>query len=285
MLTVTFVRHGESEDNLKALWAGWKDAPLSKLGNLQAAAIGAYFRSVTLSDPSLKPHTIYASPLLRAHSTGQAIYDAQPDPKPAFIVTPDIREQHFGVAEGNPWTYHHPPDKTAEELITEGIYPVLYERHEKFPEGESLDDLQERAERAVKECVMPHLEEIQKKDDVGDDHPNRHIVMTSHGLCISELVGAVVRLDPSWPAGASEQYKGLMNTAWVRVVIEPRLGSFFFSYFYSDSSYKVRVTNFNEAGHLKGLSDENTDETANAEARAFFGGGTKALEAEKQSVL
>jgi hypothetical protein len=83
-----------------------------------------------------------------------------------------------------------------------------------------------------------------------------------------------------------------------------------------DSSYKVRVTHFNEAGHLKDLvrlhssisimtinlklisiylkdvpaasePDPETDDTANAEARAFFSGGLKAPEGqvEKQSAL
>jgi len=32
MITVTLVRHGESTDNLKRIWAGWKDAPLSQHG-------------------------------------------------------------------------------------------------------------------------------------------------------------------------------------------------------------------------------------------------------------
>lgn len=32
MITVTCVRHGESTDNLRQVWAGWKDAPLSQHG-------------------------------------------------------------------------------------------------------------------------------------------------------------------------------------------------------------------------------------------------------------
>ncbi|KAI9458819.1 hypothetical protein F5148DRAFT_1219875 [Russula earlei] len=29
---LTFIRHGESTDNLRSIWAGWKDAPLSNHG-------------------------------------------------------------------------------------------------------------------------------------------------------------------------------------------------------------------------------------------------------------
>lgn len=32
MLTITFVRHGESVDNVKHIWAGWKDSDLSVHG-------------------------------------------------------------------------------------------------------------------------------------------------------------------------------------------------------------------------------------------------------------
>ncbi|KAF5368956.1 hypothetical protein D9758_003066 [Tetrapyrgos nigripes] len=266
MLTVTLVRHGESEDNPKAIWAGWKDAPLSQLGRRQAAAVGAFFRAHTLANPAHKPHTIYASPLLRARETGQAIRDSQPHPKPEFVVNPDLREQYFGIAEGHPWTYQRPDGKSAEQLISEGIYPVLFERHEKFPEGESSDDLRIRTDRVVRECIVPHL----GKDVAGD----RHIVMASHGLCIAELVASVIKLDPSWPVGSDDTYRGMLNTAWARLEIDPHEDG--------GSSYKVRVTHFNEGGHLKDLDvptasepDPETDDTANAEARAFFSGGLK----------
>ncbi|KAJ3839643.1 phosphoglycerate mutase [Lentinula raphanica] len=251
-VVITFVRHGESEDNLKSIWAGWKDAPLSDLGRKQAAAAGEHFSTT-------KFHAIYASPLLRANATAQAIHGRQQEPFPSFIVTPHIREQHFGVAEGSPWTYTPPEDKTLDELFADGIYPVLYDRDEKFPSGESLNDLASRADRAIMECVIPHLK------SEGDFH----IALVSHGLCISELVAALLRLDPDSRRDVS--YKGLLNTAWTRVSVSVKDPA-------SDleegvPALNVQVTHVNEAGHLDSLQVPPTSNgTENTEARKFFAG-------------
>lgn len=101
-----------------------------------------------------------------------------------------------------------PPNKSYAELFDEKIFPVLFERHEKFPEGESLDDLSARAKEAVAECILPHV----VPENVSGGY---HIALASHGLAISELVSALLRLDPTAPQDVS--YTGLLNTAWTRV--------------------------------------------------------------------
>lgn len=88
---------------------------------------------------------------------------------------------------------------------------MLFGREEKFPGGESLDDLASRAEDAIAECIVPHLR-------AGDD---LHIAMVSHGLCISELIAALLRLDPDSPRDLS--YRGLLNTAWTRVTVSTKV--------------------------------------------------------------
>ncbi|KAF9073115.1 histidine phosphatase superfamily [Rhodocollybia butyracea] len=216
-VTVTFVRHGESQDNPKGIWAGWKDAPLSDL-----AAAGKYF-STTKFD------TIYASPLLRANATAQAIHGNQPEPFPSFIVNPNLREQHFGRGEGHSFNVIFPKDVTLEELFAK--------KHEKFPEGESLNDLAARAEQAVKECVLPPLH---KEEDV-------HIAMVSHGLCISELVAALLRLDPDSPQDVD--YKGLVNTGWTRVTVSTKNNTAFSE----EVPLSVQVTHVNISDHLKDI--------------------------------
>ncbi|KAE9394785.1 phosphoglycerate mutase-like protein [Gymnopus androsaceus JB14] len=247
-LTVTFVRHGESFDNLRENWAGWKDAPLSDLDEMlqQATAVGEYFAST-------KFDAIYASTLLRANAT---------EPFPSFIVTPKIREQHFGEAEGKPWTYSPPEHSTLEELFAKGIYPVLFERDEKFPGAESLNDLAARADEAITECIVPHLR-------FGKDH---HIALVSHGLCISELIAALLRLDPDSRRDIS--YKGLLNTAWTRVTVSIK----------GDAAYSegvlldVQVTHVNVSDHLKNIAIT-SDASQNSEARKFFGGGGEIADA------
>ncbi|TFK34487.1 histidine phosphatase superfamily [Crucibulum laeve] len=260
MITVTFIRHGESEDNLKAIWAGWKDAPLSELGRSQAQALAESFASVPITH-------IYASPLKRAHSTGLAVHTHQPEPKPTFTSNPHLREQHFGIAEGNPWVINRPANKTLEELYAEGIYPVLRQRHEKFPEGESLDDLARRCEEGVQQCVLAHLHE-------GD---GTHVALASHGLCISELVAALLRLDPE--SNRDVSYAGLLNTAWTRVTVRPRNDHEGPVDPHNPPPLEVKVTHVNVREHLNSLAPAAVDaveeeDEAKAEARAFFGGGS-----------
>ncbi|KAG1715734.1 hypothetical protein ID866_1450 [Astraeus odoratus] len=150
MITVTLIRHGESTDNLRSVWAGWADAPLSNHGMNQARALGEAFANTRLTE-------IYTSPLKRAFTTAKALCDAQPEPKPSFHVSPLLKEQNFGKAEGAAWTMRRDPDKTLEEHFANGQYPVLYDRDQKFPDGESLDELAMRADRAINELVLPHI--------------------------------------------------------------------------------------------------------------------------------
>lgn len=189
---------------------------------------------------SATPFThIFASDLKRAHDTGKAVHSSLPSPKPPFTVTKLVREQHWGDAEGHKWVMSIPPGTTREELHAQDVYPIYETRHEKFPNGESLDDLRERALEALKQCVFPYLDE--------DDG---HIAIASHGLCISEMMSALVSLDPE--ADQSTSYKGLLNTAWTRVQVKRRESE----RNTADDALpvlQVKVECFNQADHLDGL--------------------------------
>ncbi|KAG8693052.1 hypothetical protein FRC09_010780 [Ceratobasidium sp. 395] len=197
MITLTFVRHGESTDNLKAFWAGWADAPLSNHGMNQAKAAGNYFASYPITH-------MFASDLKRAHSTARAIYDAQPDPKPPLTVTKLIREQGFGVGEGKPWN----PAPGSQWCLPSG-------RDGKFENGESLNDVARRGDQFFEQHLAPILHEAKSKS-MGEVN----VVVVSHGIAIAETLGALVRravhVDrDGWSGG----FRGLHNTAWTRVVI------------------------------------------------------------------
>lgn len=100
-----------------------------------------------------------------------------------------------------------------------GIFPVPNGRRGKFLEGESLDDLRDRAREAFKELIVPIL-----RDAVKERKENVHVALVSHGLCISELVAVVVASDYERRSKGSkapdEHYAGLSNTAWTRVTID-----------------------------------------------------------------
>jgi broad specificity phosphatase PhoE len=225
----------------RAIWAGWKDAPLSNHGTYatgadfsallivsdrnertrltiiyirprtyhaytqQAKACGESFSTIPLT-------TIYASPLNRAHTTAQAILTAQPAPQPPFIVSPDLREQHFGLAEGEPWTY----DPSAQVDVERKIFPVLHGRDEQYPQGESLNDLALRATRAIDDLVMPW---VYSPDNYGKPGGAVHLAVVSHGLCISEVRSCSPPCDldaPSHPANTACFCTREQGCGWVR---------------------------------------------------------------------
>jgi len=203
---------------------------------------------------------VYASPLLRARATGEAVHSKQAH-NPPFALNPKLREQHFGIAEGNKWTLEWFEGRTLEEYYAQKLFPVLTGRDEKFPGGESLRDLAKRADEGIAECVLSNLHE----DGV-------HIAIASHGLCISELIAAIIRLDPE--ARRDTSYTGLLNTAWTRLQITPREPISRPLDISDRPSCRVVVTHVNVAGHLatiKDIPDEPIDEET-AKARAFFGG-------------
>ncbi|PFH49484.1 hypothetical protein AMATHDRAFT_147645 [Amanita thiersii Skay4041] len=279
MLTVTFIRHGESEDNLKDIWAGWKDAPLSPLGVKQAEAIGHYF-----ANTNTHFDIIYTSPSARAHSTALAVQQAQVPihinshintTPPPVIPNLNLREQHFGIAEGQPWVLKHPDlvgpngkalsdkelDVALASLFVRGVFPVVPRPKDKFPGGESLEDLARRAEVAVRECVLPHLRFLKEE---GQDY---HVAIASHGLCISEIVAALVRLDSEFhPKGEEvgagvdpgKRFRGLLNTAWARVELNISRTGTDGPIDVADPSInlprlQVKVTHFNCVEHLAHL--------------------------------
>ncbi|KAL0959995.1 hypothetical protein HGRIS_011649 [Hohenbuehelia grisea] len=216
---------------------------------------------------------VYASPLNRAHQTAQALYSALESPPAPIIINPDLREQHFGDAEGGKWTLEPIPGKTLEEMYAMKVFLTLRGRQAKFPNGESLDDLAHRAERALAGCVFPYLAEHGRESS--DDAPPFHIVVVSHGLCISELIAALVRLDPDSPQDKS--YTGLLNTAWTRVSISLKDSSST-----TDTTQapklNVRILDVNNAKHLQNLDlHVEAEQEASAEAREFFGGGGKSI--------
>jgi len=98
-------------------------------------------------------------------------------------------------------------------------YSYLDWKRRKFPQGESLNDLKDRAEQAMDELVMPHVWQTLKEGEDGVD-----IAIVSHGLCISELVAALVRKNSvvgrAGSDGFGSKYIGLLNTAWTRITID-----------------------------------------------------------------
>lgn len=93
VMTVTLVRHGESEANVAGIVAtAVPGPPLTALGEQQAKAAG-----VLHSDPV--PDAVFASPLLRTRQTAQYLADEVGEP---VQIQDGLREVEGGVFEGLP---------------------------------------------------------------------------------------------------------------------------------------------------------------------------------------
>ncbi|GAA5929697.1 hypothetical protein JCM3775_006528 [Rhodotorula graminis] len=201
---ITMVRHGESKDNLTALWAGHRDASLSNHGFTQAQRLGQAFADVPIT-------AIYASDLKRAYTTARCIHDAnRSTPKPPFTLSPLLREQFFGEAEGAPWDA--------------GKYSsahLPWEDHRAFciaPNAESLNDVARRADLVLRHFVLPHvLATAQVPPDASfpDQH---HIVLVAHGIWLSEMLFALKRAGD--PHIRFVKSSGYTNTGWCRIELE-----------------------------------------------------------------
>ncbi|SER85345.1 histidine phosphatase family protein [Salipaludibacillus aurantiacus] len=113
MVTVYFIRHGQSEANLQGIIQGHAEFPLSELGEKQASLAGEWMSSVHLD-------AIYTSDLQRARVTAEAIAKHHPlTPQPWEM----IREVGLGPLEGKTrkQMYEEFPELKADALLTSGI--------------------------------------------------------------------------------------------------------------------------------------------------------------------
>ena len=93
MLTVYFIRHGESEANCNKRFGGQLDTPLTELGLAQARCVAKFFENIPLD-------AVYSSNLSRAYETARATAESH-----GLSVTEHVglRELHVGVLEGLPF--------------------------------------------------------------------------------------------------------------------------------------------------------------------------------------
>ena len=127
---VFLVRHGESEWNQSRRYAGQQDVPLSELGREQAYRLAERLKGEGLS-------AIYASPLRRARDTAEAIKRLADVP---IILEPGLAEISHGLWEGL-------TTPQVEERFPGEYRQWRSEPHTVvMPQGESLDDVSNRAE-------------------------------------------------------------------------------------------------------------------------------------------
>jgi len=151
---IYLVRHAEAEGNVNRVFHGSTNGQLTEQGHKQAEYVGERFKDIPVD-------YIYTSNLDRTYST--ASYIAEVKELPLF-ETEELQEIDGGEWEGKLWT----------EL--EAIYPEAYYKWEnephlaKMPEGESMEELQQRILQAIFEIY--------------DRFKGKELVIVTHGTAI-----------------------------------------------------------------------------------------------------
>lgn len=144
MTKLILIRHGQSEANLERRFAGVYDAPLTELGERQAALSAAYVAE------NYKVSRVYASDLKRAYFTGKAAADAC-----GAEIVPDerLREISAGAWEG----------MLFEDIVEK--YPKDFELFmtnvgvSRATDGESVAELGTRVMGALVDLAERHADE------------------------------------------------------------------------------------------------------------------------------
>ena len=162
---------------------------------------------------------IYSSTLKRASITAKILQSGQPNPKPPIETSPLLREQHYGLGEGQRYNVRREPGLSLAGHFAKGEFPPLHGRSEHFPGGESLDDVAARAEDAIEQFVLPYVRNAAREGTDG-----MHVAFVSHGLFIGEAVAALMRKDKHNVMGISARdYRGLRNTGYTRVTVQVKV--------------------------------------------------------------
>lgn len=164
MISLYFLRHGQTEWNLSGKFQGSTDVALSPLGIRQADAAAAWFDDVRLD-------AIYTSPLTRARMTARKVAERKNLP---LVEMPDFRELCFGEWEG----------LTYEEINTRwpGAIDALYKKPDglRIPGGETFDEAEARTMRGLREILAS-----------GD---GENFLIVSHGAAIRTMLCGLLDL-------------------------------------------------------------------------------------------
>jgi broad specificity phosphatase PhoE len=173
MTRIILVRHGQTPWNKDKIFRGSRDIPLNDTGREEARLAGEWLKGEVI-------HAAYCSPLSRARDTGEAIARHH-----GLQVTdlPGLTDLCYGDWEG----------LALSEVKVK--YADLYRQWEsaphlvRFPHGETLDEVKERAWAAVGAVLRRH--------------PEQTVLLAAHRAVNKVLIAAFLGLDNShfWRLG------------------------------------------------------------------------------------
>lgn len=161
--TIYLVRHGETEGNLKKMYIGHIDSPLTDNGILDLKKFAQELKDIHFD-------AVFSSDLLRAKRSAQILLLER---KLEIITAKNLREKYFGALEG----------KTADEFKKQ--FSVLIQAYERLSDKEKktfkyVSDM-ETDEQAVSR-VLTFLREI------ATAYLGKTVLVVSHGSIMRSLL-------------------------------------------------------------------------------------------------
>lgn len=166
MTEIIIARHGQTEWNVGEVFRGRIDIGLDETGTKQAKLLAEYLGSREID-------AIYSSPLKRALKTAEAIARHH---NLEVEITPRLIDFNFGKWQGLP---HREVQEKYKELYAEWTRNPQQVR---MPDGESLDEVRERAIGVVDEVTARY---------------EGTVVLVAHRVVNKVLICALLGLDNS----------------------------------------------------------------------------------------
>ena len=149
-MTFYFVRHGETEWNVKKKIQGKTDIPLNERGRKQAECLAKELKAKYEKEEF---HVVraYTSPQLRAADTAQTVANALGI---ECIALEELREMDLGEWEGSDWDTIK---------VTYGETYYYWNEHRRYthtPGGENYDEVLARTLNALEEILARETEDV-----------------------------------------------------------------------------------------------------------------------------
>jgi broad specificity phosphatase PhoE len=167
------IRHGETEHNIKRVFQGQLDTPLTATGVRQARLTAVALGGVTFQQ-------LYSSDLRRAYDTARPIAHGQGIP---IVGDARLRELHYGVLQGVAYTEFRSVLEAhgAAEAWGGGVFSLDGNAP---PGGESLADLVARTTEFVSDVARAASD-------------NDDLAIVTHGGTIRTIMTELLGLPPS----------------------------------------------------------------------------------------
>ncbi|MEZ4813832.1 MAG: 2,3-bisphosphoglycerate-dependent phosphoglycerate mutase [Bdellovibrionota bacterium] len=173
MAKLVLIRHGQSEYNLKNLFTGWIDVPLTELGEAEAKKSG-----LSLKTLGFIPQVAYTSALQRAQKTLDIILEVLELKNVPIIKDKALNERDYGDLSGLN------KQETAEKFGADQVHVWRRSFDVPPPGGESLKDTAARTLPYFREVILPDLK-------AGKD-----VLVVAHGNSLRSIVMEIEKLTP-----------------------------------------------------------------------------------------